>query len=169
MMQPRKEMETNKKRKRKIEEEIIRSPPCELNLIQQLLLPWEMKRKIDDIEWHHHDIKLVIERKLCKSDVTLCGFIIPEYEILEEARDFLKPNEVKDLKMKNKSVKLLDQNLKEYELYLSWWDSGGYYKLSNRWMAVVRNNDLKLDEKVQLWSFRRVEDKLGFALVKLSP
>ncbi|KAK4263413.1 hypothetical protein QN277_028823 [Acacia crassicarpa] len=162
-------METNKKRKRV---EIISYDQetftlRELYLIQQLLLPREM-RNIDDIDWKDHQIKLVIEKKLFH-DVTKRGFVIPEYQILEDARDFLKPHEVQDLKnnMGKITVKLFDKNLKEYELNLIWQQIDSYYNLIDGWGKVVRHNNLKVDEKVQLWSFRSDDDELGFALFKL--
>ncbi|KAK4263414.1 hypothetical protein QN277_028824 [Acacia crassicarpa] len=175
---PREQMLTNKKRKRVVQEykvnEIIRYDDDqetftlrELYLIQQLLLPREMK-KIDDIEWNHHHIKLVIEKKLYR-DVRNRGFVIPEYQILEDARDFLKPHEVQDLKknIRKITLKLFDQNLKEYELNLMWQQTDSYYNLTDGWGKVVRHNNLKVDEKVQLWSFRSDDDELGFALFKL--
>ncbi|KAI9126288.1 hypothetical protein K1719_002709 [Acacia pycnantha] len=172
-------MGTNKKRKREIQEEnkgneITRYDQetftlRELYLIQQLLLPREMN-KIDDIEWNRHHIKLVIEKKLCQNDVGQRGFVIPEYQILEDARDFLKHNEVQHMKnnMRTITVKLLNQNLEEYKLNLMWREIDSYYNLTGGWLNIVRDNNLKLDEKVQLWSFRRDGDELGFALFKLT-
>ena len=81
-----------------------------------------MKQKIDADKWNHHDIKLVIEKKICISDMSFCYFVIPENEILMGARNFLKPDEVKDLKdtSSHLEVKLLDQNLEQFDMNLSW-------------------------------------------------
>ncbi|XVE92209.1 hypothetical protein REPUB_Repub01dG0077200 [Reevesia pubescens] len=40
------------------------------------------------------------------------------------------------------------------------------YVMTNPWNSVVKNNRLKIDDIVQLWSFR-VKSKLCFALVKV--
>ncbi|KAI9126398.1 hypothetical protein K1719_002819 [Acacia pycnantha] len=171
-------METYKKRKREMQEQIDNEiiwhedqetfTLRELYVIQQLLLPREMM-KIVDMEWNHHDVKLVIEKKL-RLEWGKRGFVIPECQILEDARDFLNPHEVQDLKnnMGKITVKLFDHNLKEYELNLMWRESDSYYILTDGWLKVVRNNNLKVDQKMQLWSFRRDGDELGFALFKLT-
>ncbi|KAI9126212.1 hypothetical protein K1719_002633 [Acacia pycnantha] len=171
----------NKKRKREILEEnkdneitrydhqdsnklFFYRPPHLVNLVQQVM------QKIEE-DLGGSEIKMLIQKKICRCDLSFHAFSIPENEILEDARDFLKPHEVEILKMtscQSISVSLFDHNLQQFQMFLSWWQMNNlsFYNLSHCWKEVVQRNNLKLDDMVQLWSFRR--DHLGFALVKLT-
>ncbi|XP_054824758.1 B3 domain-containing protein At2g31420-like [Prosopis cineraria] len=135
-------------------------------------------QKIDDMGGH--DIQMVIEEKLCESDTNSNNnrFSIPENKILKEARgNFLQPQEVEFLKTcstNNKrpqriNVLVLEPNLQEFNLLLKRWQmkSCSTYNLIYRWKHA-QSNDLKVNDMVQLWSFRRLDDQLGSALVKLN-
>ena len=66
-------------------------------------------------------------------------------------------------------VSLLDPSLKETPLTFKRWRMGKCltYVLTTMWNLVAKNNQLKIDDVVQLWSFR-VESSLCFALVKVN-
>ena len=66
-------------------------------------------------------------------------------------------------------VPLLDPSLNEKTLTFKRWRMGkcSTYVLTTMWNLVAKNNQLKIDDVVQLWSFR-VESSLCFALVKVN-
>ncbi|KAI9125300.1 hypothetical protein K1719_003916 [Acacia pycnantha] len=111
---------------------------------------------------------------LCKTNDRLS---IPKKKVLLKAEDFLKPEELdllmtkdaKTYKLKGIPVLVLDPNLKEFNLVLKRWKMTNSitYNLTHRWYDVVKCNNFQVGDVVQLWSFRRLGDQLGFAIVKL--
>lgn len=65
-------------------------------------------------------------------------------------------------------MRVVDQSLREYNLRLKQWDMKkcSVYNLLSGWSQVVRDNNLQIHSKVQLWSFR-LQSHLCFALVKV--
>ncbi|MBA0793081.1 hypothetical protein Gohar_017513 [Gossypium harknessii] len=63
---------------------------------------------------------------------------------------------------------LLDPSMKGTSITFNKWvmGSSSLYVLTNTWNPVVKNNQLKKGDMVQLWSFQ-VNFLLCFALVKL--
>ncbi|KAI9114241.1 hypothetical protein K1719_014891 [Acacia pycnantha] len=136
----------------------------------------ELKKKVEKMGGY--DLKMVIEKKLFQRDldpITNGRFSIPEKQIHKEAKNFLKPHEIKwlersttDKKREGMNVLVLDPKLREFNLVLKKWSSMTYgytYNLTHHWNDIVDCNDFKLYDTVQLWSFRRFNNKLGFALV----
>ncbi|XP_028801777.1 B3 domain-containing protein At2g32645-like [Neltuma alba] len=154
-------------------------PPQLLDLITRspLMLPWKLKKRIDDNGGYN--IRMIIEKKLYKSDLckTNDRFSFPKNKILMEAEDFLKPQESELLMAKDAETKklqgipvlVLDPNLEEFDLVLKRWSMTGCftYNLTHHWYDIVKCNNFQVGDVVQLWSFRRFDDQLGFALVKL--
>ncbi|PPR98660.1 hypothetical protein GOBAR_AA22001 [Gossypium barbadense] len=98
---------------------------------------------------------------------TASRFSIPFSQV--KTHDFLNEAEAKELDDKNSmQVWLLDPSMRETSITLNKWvmGSSSLYVLTNTWNPVVKNNQLKKGDMVQLWSFR-VNSLLCFALVKL--
>ncbi|KAI9087316.1 hypothetical protein K1719_030786 [Acacia pycnantha] len=142
-----------------------------------LMLPEMTKKKIDEVGGRN--IIKIIEKKVYESDLckTNDRLSIPEKKILLKAEDFLKPEELDLLMTKDAKTKkfegipvlVLDPNLKEFNLVLKRWKMTNSitYNLTHRWYDVVKCNNFQVGDVVQLWSFRRLGDQLGFAVVKL--
>ncbi|XP_057440770.1 uncharacterized protein LOC130732800 [Lotus japonicus] len=139
----------------------------------QPVLPIEVQEKIQELGGS--EVKLVIQKKLHKSDVNAGHnrFSIPSQQIL--ARDFLTQEEVTLLngreggKPAGLTVNVLDPSLELWEgLRLKKWEmtSSPTYNIIGGWMKVVKNSGLEPEDVVQLWSFRS-NGQLNFALVKL--
>ncbi|MBA0605671.1 hypothetical protein Godav_018222 [Gossypium davidsonii] len=112
---------------------------------------------------------LVIQKTIFFSDInpTASRFSIPFSQV--KTHDFLNEAEAKELDDKNPmQVWLLDPSMKGTNITFNKWvmGSSSLYVLTNTWNPVVKNNQLKKGEMVQLWSFR-VNSLLCFALVKL--
>ncbi|MBA0771225.1 hypothetical protein Gotri_019719 [Gossypium trilobum] len=58
--------------------------------------------------------------------------------------------------------------MEETEINFKWWDmrKNSMYVITTSWNSIVKNNRLKVEDVVQLWSFR-VNSTLYFALQKL--
>ncbi|KAF7815843.1 B3 domain-containing protein [Senna tora] len=139
---------------------------------EPLLLPWEMKRKIQD-EMGGFEIKLLLEKQLFPTD--LCSkhnrFSIPINKI---SKEFLREEEKKVLETRSGDgnklggirVKIVDPCLREYDSLLEKWAiTSPIYNLTHQWISVVQDNQFQCDDAVQLWSFRVPHDELCFALV----
>ncbi|XP_058776716.1 B3 domain-containing protein At1g05920-like [Vicia villosa] len=140
-------------------------------------LPLEFKEKIEQMGGI--EVKLVIQKKLTKTDVTRGNsrLAIPKGKIKES---FLTPDEEsyldyernnKEEKIAGMYVSLLDHNLNLWdEMILKKWkmETAELYNITEGWNELVAENKWNKDEEVevQLWSFRR-NHKLNFALVKL--
>ncbi|KAB2022704.1 hypothetical protein ERO13_D07G208050v2 [Gossypium hirsutum] len=112
---------------------------------------------------------LVIQKTIFFSDInpTASRFSIPFSQV--KTHDFLNEAEAKELDDKNPmQVWLLDPSMKGTNITFNKWvmGSSSLYVLTNTWNPVVKNNQLKKGEMVQLWSFR-LNSLLCFALVKL--
>ncbi|XP_052489771.1 B3 domain-containing protein At3g25182-like [Gossypium raimondii] len=112
---------------------------------------------------------LVIQKTIFFSDInpTASRFSIPFSQV--KTHDFLNEAEAKELDDKNPmQVWLLDPSMKGTNITFNKWvmGSSSLYVLTNTWNPVVKNNQLKKGEMVQLWSFR-LNSLLYFALVKL--
>ncbi|KAH0989090.1 hypothetical protein GBA52_000573 [Prunus armeniaca] len=141
-------------------------------------LPQELKHKISGIGG---DVKLVIQKKICASDMSAnnARFSIPG--IKGKSADFLKEKEQSDLDIRDTDKKkrligipvlmLNPYDLSFDSLRLKKWQMGGnhVYNLVSGWRKVAKANKLEEDEMVQLWSFRLNHDsQLCFVLVKVN-
>ncbi|PQQ07738.1 uncharacterized protein Pyn_30571 [Prunus yedoensis var. nudiflora] len=139
-------------------------------------LPQELKHKISGIGG---DVKLVIQKKICASDMSAnnARFSIPG--IKGKSTDFLKEKEQSDLDIRDTDKKkrligipvlmLNPSDLSFDSLRLKKWQMGGnhVYNLVSGWRKVAKANKLEEGEMVQLWSFRLNHDsQLCFVLVK---
>ncbi|MBA0804042.1 hypothetical protein Gohar_014196 [Gossypium harknessii] len=86
-----------------------------------------------------------------------------------ESHEFLNESEVERLKNKE-AIKacLVEPSMEETEINFKWWDmrKNSMYVITTSWNSIVKNNRLKVEDVVQLWSFR-VNSTLYFALQKL--
>nr|XP_048328539.1 B3 domain-containing protein At2g31420 [Ziziphus jujuba var. spinosa] len=123
------------------------------------------------------DIKLVIQKKLYKSDLERDNnsLSMPWNELKSE---FLSPEEKTLLNTKRENnnrhegieVLVIEPNQNVSQLCLEKWDSNdnsSSYVLTKTWYDVARNNNLEVDDIVQVWSFR-VNSDLSFVVVNLS-
>ncbi|KAK5833384.1 hypothetical protein PVK06_017209 [Gossypium arboreum] len=89
--------------------------------------------------------------------------------IVENMGRFLNISEVKRLKNKE-AIKAcsVESSIEETEINFKWWDmhKNTMYILMTFWNSIIRNNRLKVENLVQLWSFR-VNSTLCFALKQL--
>ncbi|XP_021294876.1 B3 domain-containing protein At1g05920-like [Herrania umbratica] len=115
------------------------------------------------------DWLLVIQKPIFFSDVNRGAnrLSIPFSQI--QRHEFLCKEEVEYLNdKKDMQVRLVEPSLEETTLSFRRWNmtKSSMYVLTKTWNSVVKNNQLKIDDVVQLWSFR-VESSLCFALVKV--
>ena len=87
-----------------------------------------------------------------------------------KTHEFLNKTEAENLKDVKKAMKvcLLEPSMKEIEITFKRWNMKkiSTYVMNTAWNSVVENNGLKIDDIVQLWSFR-VKSSLSFALIKV--
>ena len=117
------------------------------------------------------NLVLVIQKSLFFSDVNpqASRFAMPFSQL--KTHEFLNKTETEDLKDVKKAIKvcLLEPSMKENcDITFKRWNMSkcSMYVMNGAWNSVVENNGLKIDDIVQLWSFR-VKSDLCFALVKV--
>ncbi|MBA0576734.1 hypothetical protein Golob_027374 [Gossypium lobatum] len=148
------------KRSKKQEKSVCPIPPPDL--------PPQF-RKLIFAEMGGRGSVLMIQKTLFFSDInpTASRFSIPFSQV--KTHDFLNKAEAKELDDKNyMQVRLLDPSMRGASIVLKKWfmGSSSLYVLTNTWNPVVKKNQLKKGDMVQLWCFR-VKSQLWFALVKL--
>ncbi|XVF71354.1 hypothetical protein PTKIN_Ptkin12aG0030300 [Pterospermum kingtungense] len=133
---------------------------------QQPDLPERLKKMIKDMGGT--DVKLIIQKPLYRTDLSMSHgrLSIPINQVQVE---FLTPEEkilVNDKNSEGIKVSVIDPSLKTRRLFFRRWymRSCSVYALRTEWKSVLRDNDLKVNDVIQVWSFR-VESKLCFALV----
>ncbi|KAJ7964177.1 B3 domain-containing protein family [Quillaja saponaria] len=137
-------------------------------------LPVEVSNKIQELGGS--EPKLVIQKKLFSSDLNPNNgrFSIPQCQIraefvTESERAVLDEHE--GHKVRGMEVLVLDPVLREFNLQLKMWRMAKthVYNLTHKWNEIVTVNKhcLCVDNIVQLWSFRRSNNQLSFALVKV--
>ncbi|TYJ27997.1 hypothetical protein E1A91_A07G227700v1 [Gossypium mustelinum] len=148
------------KKRRKQEKSVCPIPPTNLPPKFRQLIVEDMGGR---------GLVLVIQKTIFFSDInpTASRFSIPFSQV--KTHDFLNEAEAKELDDKNPmQVWLLDPSMKGTNITFNKWvmGSSSLYVLTNTWNPVLKNNQLKKGDMVQLWSFR-VNYLLCFALVKL--
>ncbi|PPR81372.1 hypothetical protein GOBAR_AA39346 [Gossypium barbadense] len=148
------------KRSKKQEKSVCPIPPSDLPPKFRQLIVEEMGGR---------DLVLVIQKTIFFSDInpTASRFSIPFSQV--KTHDFLNEAEAKELDDKNPmQVWLLDPSMKGTSITLNKWvmGSSSLYVLTNTWNPIVKNNQLKKGDTVQLWSFR-MNSLPCFALLKL--
>jgi hypothetical protein len=138
-------------------------------------MPTELKKKVV-VELQGSDVKMVIEKVLTKTDLDAsCNrLLIPSKKIIVEFLTQEEQENIVQKKQDNKhfqgmKVSLIEPSLKESSIWLKKWNVGNGmpYVLSSPWISVATKNKLKVDDVIQLWSFR-VNGSLCFALIKLN-
>jgi hypothetical protein len=139
-------------------------------------LPLAFKERIEQLAGS--DVMLVIQKELTKCDLTENHgrLSIPKKQVINEK--FLEPNEKSSLHYDRKegrktrirmSVSVLDPSLELWDrMSIKKWRmvKCETYNITDDWYELVKKNNLKEGQKVQVWSFRR-HRQLCFALVKL--
>lgn len=129
--------------------------------------------KIDGL--NGQDLKLVIEKKLTKTDVKpyFARLAIPKGQmrndfLSQEDHTILEQREATGINYKGMEVPLIEPSLAESTIVLKKWKLGRSksYMLSSGWPKVVVDNGLEANNIIQLWSFK-VNKSPHFALVKL--
>ncbi|KAL7603389.1 hypothetical protein Lser_V15G15234 [Lactuca serriola] len=118
--------------------------------------------------------KVVIQKTLYKSDLeeNKNRLSMPMKQVIKPD-EFLRKNEKEDLEIgKEFEVKLWGPRLEMHEkpMMLKMWhmNSTSNYVLKTNWnhFVMATKKDLKINKKIQVWSFRR-EEKLCFAIACL--
>ncbi|EOA29020.1 hypothetical protein CARUB_v10025274mg [Capsella rubella] len=115
------------------------------------------------------DVKMIKEKVLVWSDINEneARLLIPWKGIVD--MDFLNEDELEIIdKHFRKKIKkgvdftLVDSNGKKWGLNLRRWDmrSNSNYALASGWNKVVAGNRLEEGQTLQIWSFRKVENKV---------
>lgn len=128
-------------------------------------LPEKLKKKIETLGGIK--VELVIEKKLFKSD-TIQGENRLSMPLKQIRSNFLEDDEVKRLeKDETLTVSLIDTKLQERDICLRRWNmkTSKWYVLKTQWIKIVRDNKLKTDDVIQVWSFRDENNNLHLALV----
>lgn len=114
------------------------------------------------------EVKLVMQKKLYESDLNpnqnhACFSIkIANNFLTQKEESFLEENKM----LAGMHVIVLDPSLRDCNMCFMKGSRSCFYNLTNGWNQIVLQNDLKLHDILQLWSFR-VSSYLWFALVKL--
>ncbi|TYH36630.1 hypothetical protein ES332_D13G277000v1 [Gossypium tomentosum] len=156
------------KRKRRIQEENSKNKRPITSYPPKPLMPEGLKQHIVE-NMGGSNCVLVIQKQLFFSDVNpqASRLLIPVSQV--ESREFLNESEVERLKNKEAiQACLVEPSMEETEINFKWWDmrKNSMYVITTSWNSIVKNNRLKVEDIVQLWSFR-VDSTLCFALQKL--
>ncbi|KAK7854756.1 B3 domain-containing protein At3g25182 [Quercus suber] len=121
------------------------------------------------------DKLLVIQKKLFETDITKGNnrFSIPLRQIVRT--DFLTEEEKEKFRAGQEiRVQFIDPMLESGRVVLVQWDmpkdtgnTSSTYALRSTWNKVRESNGLKIDDVVQLWSFRVATKKLAMMLLLL--
>ncbi len=122
-------------------------------------LPQEFKDEINAMGGS--DVMLVMHKRLYKTDLAENNNRL-SMPLRQVRADFLTEGEKVDLKVRKKiKTLLIDSRLKKSDIVLKQWnmkkDSGNTsssYVLMTTWNQVCKDNDLKINDLVQVWSFR---------------
>ncbi|XP_061341664.1 B3 domain-containing protein At2g31420-like [Gastrolobium bilobum] len=148
-------------------------------IVDNAELPWAIKEKIQ--EMGGSEVKLVIQKSLFKTDLSPNHgrFSIPVQKMEKEAKNFVREREEsimaerqqqgQNQRLAGLPVFVMDPSLKFYNMHLKKWkmEKAVVYNITNGWMDLVRSNNLRVNDTVQLWSFRLNDQQLCFAFVKL--
>nr|KYP73409.1 B3 domain-containing protein At3g25182 family [Cajanus cajan] len=155
------------------EEDCLRNKKREKSESQPRELPRMFKEKIKELNGCEE--KFVMQKELFKSDISLnnARFSIPPKKLVdkfltETEESFLDVREEENKTVPSIPVLVLDPSLREYNLLFKKWDMmrSSVYNLATGWNQILHHNNFKVDDTMQLWSFR-VSSQLCFALVKL--
>ncbi|XWS75618.1 hypothetical protein CRYUN_Cryun01aG0106600 [Craigia yunnanensis] len=124
-------------------------------------LPKGLKKMIKGIEGT--DEKLIIQKPLTKTDLNKhhCRLAIPMNQVKVEFLTDEEKNELNEKKSKGIGTLVIEPSLETRKLIFKRWDmkkpsrkTCSIYVLSSDWNSVVKGNDLKVNDVIQLWSFR---------------
>ncbi|KAF1872047.1 hypothetical protein Lal_00012268 [Lupinus albus] len=162
--------ERNKKCKKMTLPIVAKTPPSEL--------PRIFTDRITEL--NGSDIKFLMHKKLCLSDLLKNNnrLSMPKSQI---GCEFLTEDEKERLNERKEDprarligmeITLIDPCLREYKISLKKWEmkkkpeeemKGIIYNLVTNWHTVVKDNKFRMNQELDIWSFR-VDDKLYFVL-----
>ncbi|KAK6925998.1 B3 domain-containing protein At2g31720-like [Dillenia turbinata] len=162
------EARTMKKQRKKVNRVIDNGPNPAPDL------PVEFKNAIAE-EFRGTHIVLVIQKRIFASDVRpgQNRFSVPVRQVRTE---FLTEEEKRKLNNEDLSVVLIQPCLESIKMNMKTWvmakengKASSSYMLKTEWGKVVKKNNIKEGEIVQLWAFRTemTMNGLGFALVRI--
>ncbi|KAK1425576.1 hypothetical protein QVD17_20930 [Tagetes erecta] len=164
---PSQEIEEDWKRKKMVPQKSIRTPVVNNEVTKRL------KEFIVNVI-KGTELRLVIQKKVFKSDTDkgLNRLNMPIKQL--ESNEFLREDERRILRKENEiEVMVLGPTLEMYErpMKLKMWHmtNSVNYVLTTSWHSFWKENkkDLDKDSKIQVWSFRRDDEKLCFAVVRV--
>ncbi|KAG5589123.1 hypothetical protein H5410_039637 [Solanum commersonii] len=139
------------------------------NRVSQAVLPEELKKKIQELGVSISQVSLVIEKPLYSTDLSEkhMRLSIPVKQVVNPD-EFLNAQEKEILdtrdscnRMSKIKFNLIEPSLEVCNIYLAKWsmNSSSSYVLLNDWMSVHQRNGLKVNMMVQLWFFRKDENR----------
>ncbi|WMV40373.1 hypothetical protein MTR67_033758 [Solanum verrucosum] len=139
------------------------------NRVSQAVLPEELKKKIQELGVSISQVSLVIEKPLYSTDLSEkhMRLSIPVKQVVNPD-EFLNAQEKEILdtrdscnRMSKIKFNLIEPSLEVCNIYLAKWlmNSSSSYVLLNDWMSVHQRNGLKVKMMVQLWFFRKDENR----------
>ncbi|KAK7245548.1 hypothetical protein RIF29_40395 [Crotalaria pallida] len=162
---------SSSKTKKKQKKSVTRPQAVEVEVeAEPSVLPQEFMDRIN--EMGGTEITLVFSKVLYTTDLTKqANRLLMSFRKIKNAA-FLREGELQEIKAKME-VPLIQPSLELTNITLTLWDmakSNGttnyYYALITNWKKVVDANELKENDKVEVWSFR-VQEELHLALVKV--
>ncbi|KAH0641578.1 hypothetical protein KY289_032552 [Solanum tuberosum] len=139
------------------------------NRVSQAVLPEELKKKIQELGVSISEVSLVIEKPLYSTDLSEkhMRLSIPVKQVVNPD-EFLNAQEKEILdtrdscnRMSKIKFNLIEPSLEVCNIHLAKWsmNSSSSYVLLNDWMSVHQRNGLKVNMMVQLWFFRKDENR----------
>ncbi|KAK4729186.1 hypothetical protein R3W88_022174 [Solanum pinnatisectum] len=139
------------------------------NRVSQAVLPEELKKKIQELGVSISEVSLVIEKPLYSTDLSdkHMRLSIPVKQVVNPD-EFLNAQEKEILdtrdscnRMSKIKFNLIEPSLEVCNIHLAKWsmNSSSSYVLLNDWMSVHQRNGLKVNMMVQLWFFRKDENR----------
>ncbi|KAK4729193.1 hypothetical protein R3W88_022181 [Solanum pinnatisectum] len=139
------------------------------NRVSQAVLPEELKNKIQELGVSISEVSLVIEKPLYSTDLSdkHMRLSIPVKQVVNPD-EFLNAQEKEILdirdscnRMSKIKFNLIEPSLEICNIHLAKWsmNSSSSYVLLNDWMSVHQRNSLKVNMMVQLWFFRKDENR----------
>ncbi|KAL0013242.1 hypothetical protein SO802_000311 [Lithocarpus litseifolius] len=123
-------------------------------------MPKEFKNRV--MAKNGSDVKLVIQKKLSKTDMLgrFARLSLPKGQmraefLSEDEQMSLQQKEEDGVRYKGFKVQLIQPSLEECSISLKKWKQGSNnsYMLTSPWNEIAKNNGLEVGDIIQLWSF----------------
>jgi hypothetical protein len=148
------------------EERKVKPKPAKKKIVPPKL-PILVENKIKEL--NGRDIKYVMHKELFPTDLDKeqGRLSLPvKLDYLNEKEKTALEKRDKKGKLVGLDVVLLDPYFREFSMSLRKWNmrKDSVYNLVKNWKLVLSTNKFKKDQKLNIWSFRDINDKLHFVL-----